>query len=174
MTRFVALLRGVNVGNIKVTSADLAAMARDLGLAEVRTVLATGNLLFSSDDDATSSKARIEGGLRDTFGYDAWIVLTTVDHIAAVVDDYPFDPERDGYQPYVLFGSEPAVLDELEAAAGDLAPADEQVAPGDRVLYWECPRGSSTDTPFAKLVARTRYRPSTTTRNLRTLHKLLS
>src|SRR5690606_40579387 len=51
VTRYVALLRGVNVGGVKVPSAELAAMARDLGLAEVRTVLASGNLLFSSDDD---------------------------------------------------------------------------------------------------------------------------
>jgi uncharacterized protein (DUF1697 family) len=161
------------VGKIKVTSAELAAMARDdLGLAEVRTVLATGNLLFSSDDDATALKPRIEAGLGDRFGYDAWIVLTTVDHVAAVVDAYPFDPERDGYHAYVLFGSDQAVLDEITAAA-ELPAADERVAPGDGVLYWECPKGSSTDTPFAKLVAKARYRSTTTNRNLRTLRKLL-
>jgi uncharacterized protein (DUF1697 family) len=173
VTRFVALLRGVNVGRIKVTSRELAAMARDLGLDEVRTVLATGNLLFSSDDGPAALKERIESGLRKTFGYDAWIVLTTVDHVAAVVDAYPFDAEDGGHQPYVLFGSDPDVLDELEAAAGELAPADEQVARGDGVLYWECPKGSSTDTPFAKLVAKPKYRSTTTTRNLRTLGKLL-
>lgn len=173
MTRFVALLRGVNVGKIKVTSAELAAMARDLGLDEVRTVLATGNLLFSSDDDAAALKPRIEGGLRATFGYDAWIVLTTVDHLAQVADAYPFDPERDGYQPYVVFGSDQPVLEEILGAAGGLAEADEQVAPGDGVLYWECPKGSSTDTPFAKLIAKAKYRSTTTNRNLRTVRKLL-
>lgn len=174
MTRFVALLRGVNVGKIKVTSAELAAMARDdLGLAEVRTVLATGNLLFSSDDAGDALKPRIEAALGERFGYDAWIVLTTVDHVAAVVDAYPFDPERDGYHPYVLFGSDRDVLDEIAAAADDLPAADEQVIGGDGVLYWECPKGSSTGTPFAKLVARARYRSTTTNRNLRTLRKLL-
>jgi uncharacterized protein (DUF1697 family) len=173
MARFVALLRGVNVGGITVKSADLAAMARDLGLADVRTVLASGNLTFAADDEPGPLKARIEGGLRDTFGYDAWIVLTTADHLHKVIDAYPFDPERDGYHPYLLFGSDQAVLDEIEAAAAALAPADEQVAPGDGVVYWECPRGSSTNTPFAKLVARAKYRSTTTNRNLRTLRKLL-
>jgi uncharacterized protein (DUF1697 family) len=174
MTRFVALLRGVNVGKIKVTSAELAALARDdLGLDDVRTVLATGNLLFSSDDAADALKPRIEAALGERFGYDARIVLTTVDHIAAVVDAYPFDPEREGYHAYALFGSDQAVLDEIEAATAELATADEQVASGDGVLYWECPKGSSTDTPFAKLVAKARYRSTTTNRNLRTLRKLL-
>lgn len=172
MTRYAALLRGVNVGNITVRSADLAAMARDIGLHQVRTVLASGNLVFDADEPAPALKARIEAALRETFGYDAWIVLTTVDHVTAVVDAYPFDPERDGYHPYVVFGSDRAVLDELLAAAPGLPAGDEQVAPGDGVLYWECPRGSSTNTPFSKLVAKARYRSTTTTRNLRTLVKL--
>ena len=173
MTRYVALLRGVNVGGITVRSADLAAMARDLGLEDVRTVQASGNLVFTADQTAKTLKSRIEKGLRATFGYDAWIVLTTADHLAAVVDAYPFDPERDGYHPYVLFGSDPAVLDEIEEAAGSLPAADEQVTRGDGVVYWECPRGSSVDTPFAKLVAKARYKSTTTNRNLRTLRKLL-
>jgi uncharacterized protein (DUF1697 family) len=172
MTQYVALLRGVNVGNIAVRSADLADMASGLGLDDVRTVLATGNLTFSSSEPATALKKRIEGGLRDRFGYDAWIVLTTGDHLRAVVDAYPF-PELDGYQPYVLFGSDPKVLAEIGRAAADLHEADERIEQGDGVLYWECPKGSSTDTPFAKLVAKPKYKSTTTTRNVRTLRKLL-
>lgn len=173
VTPFVALLRGVNVGGIKVKSADLAAMARDLGLDDVRTVLASGNLTFTADEKPARLKSRIEQGLRDTFGYDAWIVLTTAKHLGSVIEAYPFHPERDGYQPYVLFGSDQAVLGEIEEATASLDLDDEQVARGDGVIYWECPRGSSTDTPFAKLVAKPKYRSTTTTRNLRTLRKLL-
>lgn len=172
MTRYVALLRGVNVGKIKVRSADLADMARGLGLDDVRTVLASGNLTFSSPDKASALKALVESGLRDWFGYDAWIVLTTADHLRDVIDAYPY-PERDAYQPYVVFGSDTKVLDEIVAATVELPDTDERVQRGDRVLYWECPKGSSTDTPFAKLVAKPKYKATTTTRNLRTLRKLL-
>jgi len=172
VTRYVALLRGVNVGGITVRSADLADMARGLGLDDVRTVLASGNLTFTLSDAGPALKARIEAGLRDRFGYDAWIVLTTADHLRDAIDAYPY-PERDAYQPYVVFGSDTSVLDEIEKAAADLADADERLRRGDRVLYWECPKGSSTDTPFAKLIARPKYKATTTTRNLRTLRKLL-
>ncbi|MGH9233595.1 MAG: DUF1697 domain-containing protein [Acidimicrobiales bacterium] len=174
MTRYVALLRGVNVGGITVRSADLAAMARDLGLDDVRTVLASGNLLFTSDDTTRSLKARIEKGLRDSFGYDAWIVLTTAEHVAAVVDAYPFE-EGDDRQPYVVYGSKPAVLKEIvEAASGlDQPPRGEQVAAGDGVVYWDCPKGSTLDTPFAKVIGKAKYRSTTTNRNLRTLRKLV-
>jgi uncharacterized protein (DUF1697 family) len=172
MTAYVALLRGVNVGGVTVRSAALADMARGMGLADVRTVLASGNLLFSADEPAKKLKNRVEGALRDTFGYDAWIVLTTVDHLGRVIDAFPF-AERDDYQPWVVFGSEPAVLDEIEKAAAGLDDADERIERGDGVVYWECPKGSSTDTPFAKLIAKAKYKATTTNRNLRTLRKLV-
>jgi uncharacterized protein (DUF1697 family) len=172
MTEYVALLRGVNVGKITVKSADLADMARGLGLDDVRTVLATGNLTFTSSAKAPALKKQVEAALRDRFGYDAWIVLTTAEHLRAVVDAYPF-PERDDRQPYVMYGSDPKVLDEVDAAARDLPEADERTERGDGVIYWDCPKGHSTDTPFAKLAAKPKYKSTTTTRNLRTLRKLL-
>ncbi|ACQ80349.1 protein of unknown function DUF1697 [Beutenbergia cavernae DSM 12333] len=175
MTRYVALLRGVNVGGITVRSARLAEMARGMGLDDVRTVLASGNLVFSSDEPVERLKTRIESELSDTFGYDAWIVLTTSAHVAQVVAAYPFEPDREGHHAYVVFGSHPGVLAELTAEATSVvgtSGADEQVAPGDGVLYWECPKGSTLDTAVSKVLARKAYRQSTTNRNLRTLRKL--
>jgi uncharacterized protein (DUF1697 family) len=172
VTNYVALLRGVNVGKITVKSADLADMARGLGLDHVRTVLATGNLTFTSSTKAPALKKQIEAALADRFGYEAWIVLTTADHLRAVVDAYPFT-ERDSYQPYVIFASDEKALDEIEAAADELPDADERTERGDGVIYWECPKGHSTDTPLAKLAAKAKYKATTTTRNLRTLRKLL-
>lgn len=170
----VALLRGVNVGGVTVTSAPLAAVFTGLGFGSVRTVLASGNVVFDGGDAAEPAlKSSIEKALADAFGYDAWIVLSRQDRIRAIVEAFPFEevPDR---QPYVLFGSDADVLAELaDAAETDTAPGIERVSPGDGVLYWDLPRGSSTDTAFAKRTARSRYRSTTTTRNLRTLRKLL-
>lgn len=170
----VALLRGVNVNGVTVKSAPLAAVFHRLGFGSVRTVLASGNVVFDGGQTPEPDlKTAIEKGLEETFGYDAWIVLTRQSRLRAIVDAFPFD-EVEGRQPYVLFGSDAEILAELtEFAATDTAPGTERVIPGDGVLYWDLPRGSSTDTAFAKRTARTRYRSSTTTRNLRTLRKLL-
>lgn len=170
----IALLRGVNVGGVTVRSAPLAEVLVGLGYSSVRTVLASGNVVFDAGGrDPVGVKADIERGLESAFGYDAWIVLTTHAHVRAVADAFPF-PEVDDRQPYVVFGSEPEVLEELAVfAEAEADPLVERIARGDGVLYWDLPRGSSTDTAFAKRSARTRYRSSTTTRNLRTLRKLL-
>ncbi|WP_066041389.1 DUF1697 domain-containing protein [Herbiconiux solani] len=181
--RYAALLRGVNVNGVTVKSAELAELFRSLGFAGVKTVLASGNVVFeTADGDRPALKARIEKGLAERFGYDAWIVLVAHDDLAAIVDGYPF-PETDETHPYVVFSSDAGVLDEVAETAAGLDPAapgelGERAARGPdglatRVVYWECPKGSSTDTVFAKYLAKARFKSTTTTRNLRTLRKLL-
>ena len=171
MARWIALLRGVNVNGITIRNADLQALFRDLGYDDVRTVLASGNVVFTAEDDAAAVKDAIERGLRDRFGYDAWIVLVPHDGLAALLDAFPFPSAADRHD-YVVFGSDPAALDDLLA---DLEPDDsvERVARGDGVVYWSCPKGSSTDTVFAKRAGAARFKRTTTTRNANTLRKLL-
>ena len=173
MTRWVALLRGVNVAGITVRSADLARLFRDLGLEGVKTVLASGNVLFDSHLSQKELKPQIEAGLRDRFGYDAWIVLVRREELAAAATAYPFPREDETVQPYLLFASDPAVLDELIGLIGETDPAVEAVARGDGVLYWRVRRGITTDSPVGKVLARPRYKSTTTNRNLRTVERLL-
>lgn len=176
MTDWIALLRGVNVGGITIRSADLAEVFAGLGYDGVRTFLASGNVRFQTDAAASARpkiKATIEQALRDRFGYDAWIVLITRDELERAIEGFPFDESDAGRQPWVMFGSDQAVLDELADAAASLDGTVDPVAAGRGVLYWSPAKGSSTDTPFAKLTARKTYKSTTTTRNLRTLRKIL-
>lgn len=174
-TRHVALLRGVNVNGITIKSADLKALFVELGFGAVRTVLASGNVLFdTAERDAAALRTHIEQALRQRFGYDAWIVLLTQKAVAGMAAGYPFERIDEERHPYLVFGSDPAMLDELIEKAGAVDPAVEHLQRGQGVLYWQCPRGESTDTPVARLLAKARYKSSTTTRNLRTVEKLLS
>ena len=175
MTAYIALLRGVNVGGITIRSAELRELFVGLGFDEVRTVLASGNVAFATPDDGDPSalKRRIEQALRDRFGYDAWIVLVTRDQVERVVEAFPFDASDTRRQPWVVFGSDEDVLDELVASAGESDPDVDPVARGDGVVYWNPVKGTTVDTPFGKMLGKPRYKPVTTNRNLRTLLKLL-
>ena len=175
MTSWVALLRGVNVGGVTIRSADLAQVFRDLGFVAVRTVLASGNVTFETDAAARARgrlKSSIEKALRDRFGYDAWILLITQDELAAAIDGFPFDETDASRQPWVVFCVDDATRDELADAAASLDSAVDPVRAGPGVVYWNPVKGTTTDTPFAKLLARKAFAPRTTNRNLRTLHKL--
>ncbi len=178
MTTWVALLRGVNVGGITIRSADLRELfTGPLGFADVRTVLASGNVRFEAETAASGHpalKGAIEQALRERFAYDAWIVLVTLEELQRAIDGFPFDAGDAGRQPWVVFASDPSAIAELADAATSLDPDVDPVRVGGEILYWNPVKGTTTDTPFAKLLARSRYRSTTTNRNLRTLVKIAS
>ncbi|SFS04959.1 Uncharacterized conserved protein, DUF1697 family [Microbacterium sp. cf046] len=176
MTAWVALLRGVNVGGVTIRNADLAAlMTGALGFSAVRTVLASGNVSFETDAAPSARatlKRSIETALWERFGYDAWIVLVTRAEVEKAIEAFPFDAADSERQPWVIFGSDDAVLDELIEAAASFDGDADPVSRGDGVIYWNPVKGTTVDTAFGKLLARKAYRSSTTNRNLRTLHKI--
>src|SRR3954464_2434475 len=90
MTHYVALLRGVNVGGVTIKMADLAEVVRELGYTDVKTVLASGNVLFTTRDAASTVKQTLESALRTRFGYEAWVHVLTVEAIRAIVAAYPY------------------------------------------------------------------------------------
>jgi uncharacterized protein (DUF1697 family) len=175
MTRYAAFLRGVNVGGINLKMTDVADALTEAGFAAVRTILASGNILLESRAGADAVRAKAESALRQRFGYDAWVLVYPVETVRAIVDGYPFEAERDGYQSYVTFVSDTDVLDEL-AALADKAGADEKISRGPDsagVIYWQVAKNQTLDSTIGKTMGRKRYKSSTTTRNVRTLLKVL-
>jgi uncharacterized protein (DUF1697 family) len=108
MTRYAAFLRGVNLGKRTVKSAELKAAFEAMGFDNVKTLLASGNVLF----DANASKglqARIEAGLEKRFGFDVGTVLRSVDELKAMVEADPFGGRVEGEDKklYVMMFAEP-------------------------------------------------------------------
>lgn len=172
MTKYAAFLRGVNVGGVNLKMAEVAAALSEAGFTQVRTILASGNVLLESTAGVASVRKKAEAALRDRFGYDAWVLAYDVDTVRAVVDAYPFEREVDGYHSYVTFVADKAVLDELDERLVDTGP-DEKVRRGDGVIYWQVAKGGTLDSSVGKTMGKPRYKSSTTTRNLRTLDKVL-
>ena len=172
MTKYAAFLRGVNVGGVNLKMAEVAAALTDAGFADVRTILASGNVLLESASGVAAVRKKAETALRKNFGYDAWVLAYDIATVRAIDEAYPFEREVDGYQSYVTFVADAAVLDEL-AALGEHAGADEKISRGDGVVYWQVPKGSTLDSTIGKTMGKPRYKSSTTTRNLRTLAKVL-
>ncbi|RAV06081.1 pyridoxamine 5-phosphate oxidase [Mycolicibacterium sp. GF69] len=172
MTRYVAFLRGVNVGGVNLKMADVARAFEDAGFSSVRTILASGNVLFESNSGTDAVRRKSERTLRDTFGYDAWVLAYPVDAVAAISRAYPFEREVAGHHSYVTFVTDEQVLDELATLAED-ARAEERIERGDGVIYWQVPKSATLDSTIGKTMSKKRYKSSTTTRNLRTLDKIL-
>lgn len=172
--RYAVLLRGVNVGGVKVTMAELRAALTADGFGEVRTLLASGNVLVDADVAPAEVKSRCERVLRDTFGYEAWVLVYDVAQLRDVVDGYPFARRDEVQHPYVVFSEDGVSAKEL-AEVGELDPELEEVRLGPHgVLYWQVDRGQTLQSRIGKASGRARYKSTTTTRNLRTVEKLLA
>jgi uncharacterized protein (DUF1697 family) len=169
MTTYVALLRGVNVGGVNLKMAALAEVVRGLGYENVKTVLASGNVLFESPDAAAAAKEKLENALRSAFGYEAWVHVLPIAQVEKIIAGYPF-PRSDDRHAYVVFVEKDSVRDELLAV--ELDPAVEQAQRGPGVVYWSVPKGSTLDSAMGKAQSAAKHKPWLTTRNLNTLEKL--
>ncbi len=172
MTRYAGFLRGVNVGGVNLKMAEVAKAFEDAGFTNVRTILASGNVLLDSRSGVDAVRKKAEKALRDTFGYDAWVLAYDLDTVRSISDRFPFEREVDGFHSYVTFVTDAEVLDEL-ADLGKDAGSDEKIERGEGVIYWQVPNKGTLDTTIGKTMGKKRYKSSTTTRNLRTIEKVL-
>jgi uncharacterized protein (DUF1697 family) len=170
--RYAVFLRGVNVGGVNLKMAEVAEALTAAGFTAVKTVLASGNVLLESRSSVKAVRTKTEAALRDTFGYDAWVLAYDVETVGAISKAYPFEREVEGHHSYVTFVTDAGVLAELAGLAGD-AGADELIERGDGVIYWQVPKTGTLDTTIGKTMGKKRYKSSTTTRNLRTVDKVL-
>lgn len=132
MTSYVALLRAVNVGGTgKLSMADLRAMGEALGFAQVRTYIASGNLLFASELEEGEIKAQLEERLALHMGKSVPIFVRSAAEMAAIVAANPFpDAHPSRHLVYFLDEAPPGTT-----IADTRDVQDERMALGLRELY---------------------------------------
>jgi len=163
MTRYVALLRAVNVGGTgKLPMADLRAICRDAGFTRVETYIASGNVIFESKGAPSKVKAELEVRLAAYAKKPVGVVLRSAAEMAAVLKANPF-PKAEPKFTYAIFLDLRPLRDALEHAVGQ---SDEEMRLGDREIFVHYPSGmgrSKLRIPAAK---------TGTARNMNTVAKL--
>jgi uncharacterized protein (DUF1697 family) len=90
MTRYVALLRAVNVGGVKVAMSDLRALCEGLGLTDVATLLNSGNVVFSSSEGAAALEKLLEAAMEKQLGRGTDFLVRNANEWAALIAANPF------------------------------------------------------------------------------------
>jgi uncharacterized protein (DUF1697 family) len=170
--RYVALLRGINVGRAKrIAMADLRKLIADLGFMDVRTLLNSGNVVFAGAAAETASvAASIEESLVLKLGVCARVTVLGAAELAAIVAANSLLPLATDHARLLVFVlTEPADAGVLEPLlAQDWKP--EALALGPRAAYVWCPAGvlaSRLSQVLGKLLG-----DATTARNWGTIGKL--
>jgi uncharacterized protein (DUF1697 family) len=173
MTTYVALLRGINVGGrTKVGMADLRQVFVDLGHADVKTYLQSGNVLFESPEQTPSRlPGDIERRIAQELDMSVTVLLRTGDDLAEVVANNPFlARETDFAKLHVTFLAE---VPDRERAARIATPvgAPDEFSLAGREVFLLCPNGYGR-TKLNNTYIERRLGVAATTRNWNTVTKL--
>jgi uncharacterized protein (DUF1697 family) len=170
--RYVAFLRGINVGGRTIKMAELRAYFEESSYDEVSTVLQTGNVIFRSHEGPPGLKRTIESGLSARFNYEAHVQIYSVTRLKRIVDASPFQGGDPATHSYVIFfekGLEEKLADEVSG----LDRKTERVEIGDGVIYWKVLKGSTLRSDVAQYLTKARYKSFHTSRNINTLRKIV-
>lgn len=172
--RRVALLRGINVGNAKrIAMADLRKLFDDLGHGDVRTLLNSGNVVFTvTKSGGGDDGARIEKAIADRLGVATRVTVLKGKEVAAAVHENPLASTADDPSRLLLaVPRDPRAIAQLKPLLRERW-APEVVALGKRVAYLWCADGI-IDSRLWAAVNRA-MGDGVTARNLATMTKLLT
>jgi uncharacterized protein (DUF1697 family) len=135
--RYVAFLRAINVGGHTVKMDRLRSLFEEMGLDDVTTFIASGNVLFASPQRARTLEGKISKQLAKALGYPVGVFLRTRDQLAAVARHPPFTAaEVDAAASlYVCFLPEAGTESQAAAVAAESTLTQELRLHG-RELYW--------------------------------------
>jgi len=172
MSRFVALLRGVNVGRAKrVHMAELRKLLEKLGYSAVQTLLNSGNVVFESTGRSTSAHAtRIRAALGETLGIEVPVIVKSSKEMAALEAENPLATvATDSSRLLVAFTGDSTGLRTL-ATLLPLVKEPDQVVLGEQAIYLWCPNGILESRAAKALLGR--FAGTATTRNWATVTKI--
>lgn len=160
MPRYLALLRGINVGGRnKVAMADLRLLATDLGYTDVATYIQSGNLLFASEDEDAARHARtLERRIAERLGVRPAVVVISAPDLARALADNPFPRVGNAKFLHAVFRDTEPTAAELARIAAEVRRArangstDDAVVVG-RTLYLLTPDGFGRSELAARLTA---------------------
>lgn len=171
--KYVALLRGINVGgNNKVPMSDLKMVFEKIGMKQVSTYINSGNVLFETSEQDEAKLVHIcESEIEQTFGFAVKVAIISKDEIA---EAWKHRPSWWGNSPEIkhdaLITIAPTTAEDVVKEMGE-ATEYEQVAYWGKVIFWSAPIKTYGRTRYSKIVGSKLYK-KITIRNANTMRKL--
>ena len=173
MSRYFAFLRSINVGGHTVKMESLRKVCESLGLSDVETFIASGNLIFqSTGQEPATLELKIASGLQNALGYEVATFIRSQAELTQIAQFQAFPPsELETAAAFnIAFLSRPldqAARDKLAA----LTTGMDRFVTHNREIYWLCQTKQSEST-FSNAVLEKKLGLKSTLRGVNTIQKL--
>jgi uncharacterized protein (DUF1697 family) len=173
MSKFIALLRGINVsGQKQIKMSDLKTLFEATGFQDVKTYIQSGNVIFSAKEKSKRKLGNKSSlAIKSKYGFDVRVIVITPDEIECVLKNNPFfKNKKDAEKLYVIFLSENPLVENIKKLNAINYSPEEYVIDG-RYIYLFVPNGYGK----AKLnnnLFENKLKVFGTTRNWNTVNKL--
>jgi len=172
MNKYVALLRGINVGgHKKVPMADLRQLLTELGLNSVKTYIQSGNVVFQSEEKETVSlEDLIRKGIQNHFGFEISVLVKTDKEVHDIFNNNPFSEEIKPSSYFIILHTVPD--NNLVTETSKIQQDNEMFQIDNSCIYTYCSIGYGNAKCTTNFFER-KLKVSATARNYRTMNKLL-
>lgn len=171
--RYVAFLRAINVGGHTVKMERLRTLFAALGCANVSTFIASGNVIFDSQQrDTYALEEEIEGQLQRALGFPVATFVRSAAEVLAVADYQPFGPDEysSEHSLMIAFLRAPPGGDGVQKLHGYRTDRDDFHV-HQREVYWLC-KGKISESAFSGALLERALGTAATMRNSSTVRKL--
>lgn len=170
--KYCAFLRGVNVKGTNMKMAEVCQVFTDAGMKNVISVLASGNILFSSEKKPDELKNILEKAMSEHFLYEAFLFIKSQQEIENYWSENPFQKDEN-LHCYAFIGNngiENVLMEQFESA---LKTEHEDAKIIHNIFYWQVPKGNTLDSTFGKILGKKSLKDQFTSRNINTFEKIL-
>ena len=152
--------------------AEVMNVFTDAGMKEVSSVLASGNILFSSDKKPSELKNILEKSMSEYFDYEAFLFLKNENEISEIVNNNPFTKAED-LHIYVFVGIEDVETLLIEEFSKSDKAENENAQIVADTFYWQIQKGNTLGSTFGKKLRKKKLKDKITSRNINTFERIL-
>lgn len=170
--KYCAFLRGVNVKGTNMKMADVCQVFKSAGMKDVVSILASGNIVFSSEKKSDELKVLLEKAMSNHFSYEAFLFIKSHEETEVFWSSIPFEKNEDLhiYGFVGMPGVENVLMEEFQKAS---QAGNEKAEIVNNIFYWQVPKGNTLDSTFGKVLGKKSLKDQMTSRNVNTFEKIL-
>ncbi len=144
----------------------------DAGMKQVSSVLASGNILFSSNKKPSELKNILEKSMSEYFDYEAFLFLKNENEISEIVNNNPFNKAED-LHIYAFVGIEDVETLLMEEFSKSDKTENEKAEIVADTFYWQIQKGNTLGSTFGKVLGKKKLKYKITSRNINTFERIL-